>query len=479
MTTYYVRKTGSDAADGLSASTAWQTIGKVLGAAGIASGDTVYVGAGTYREVVTVNMTSAVAETSIIADVDGSHTGDVGEVIWTAYLTNDTSAPSGSVLLNINGRDYLTFQGFTIIGGSTTVITATTSNSTNLTLRNCVIECLGRSAFSYTGLADVASVCTVDRCIFVSSTALSITLPTSASADYDSNFQVTNCLFIGESTNSVSVVSSGANAFKGGGVDVFNCTFLGKNAALVTGANLSTSMPCTIYNSVMHTNATAINANASGQITEDYNVIFAATPRANVSAGAASISGNPPTYAFLLEYGQAILRGAQPRPYLMPMASSPLLGFGNQAGGPTVDFLNRPRPAGGASTSNAIGYLERHDTAVKETTTVRTGTNAISITGPGDHDFSLAVDATATTVSVYGQYDTNHAATNKPQMSIVNGTECGVADATATMTVGTDTWEQMSLSFTPTAKGIITIRLISRASAGTGKAFFDDFAVVT
>ena len=46
MTTYYVRATGSDGAAGTSAGTAWLTIGKALGAAGIASGDTVYVGAG-------------------------------------------------------------------------------------------------------------------------------------------------------------------------------------------------------------------------------------------------------------------------------------------------------------------------------------------------------------------------------------------------------------------------------------------------
>ena len=49
-TTYYVRVSGDDGDDGLSPAAAWATIGKALGASGISSGDTVYIGAGVYRE---------------------------------------------------------------------------------------------------------------------------------------------------------------------------------------------------------------------------------------------------------------------------------------------------------------------------------------------------------------------------------------------------------------------------------------------
>ena len=110
MATYYVRKTGSDSNAGTSAGAAWLTIGKALGASGISSGDTVYIGAGTYREIVTVNMTSATAETKIIGDVDGSQTGDAGEVIWTAHVTDDVTVPSSAYPLVANGRDFITIQ---------------------------------------------------------------------------------------------------------------------------------------------------------------------------------------------------------------------------------------------------------------------------------------------------------------------------------------------------------------------------------
>jgi hypothetical protein len=60
----------------------------------------------------------------------------------------------------------------------------------------------------------------------------------------------------------------------------------------------------------------------------------------------------------------------------------------------------------------AVGYLERHDNAAQETSTVRTGSNSLVIVGPGDHEFQVPVDAVATVISAYARYDSTHAATN-------------------------------------------------------------------
>jgi hypothetical protein len=74
MTTYYVDPVnGLDANNGLGPDASavsnkpWKTLAKLLGAAGFASGDTAYLAPGTYREVVTVAMTSATVTTSILA----------------------------------------------------------------------------------------------------------------------------------------------------------------------------------------------------------------------------------------------------------------------------------------------------------------------------------------------------------------------------------------------------------------------------
>jgi hypothetical protein len=142
-----------------------------------------------------------------------------------------------------------------------------------------------------------------------------------------------------------------------------------------------------------------------------------------------------------------------------------------------LDMLNRPRPAGGQSTSNAVGCLERHDTAAKETATTDAGGVGLKITGPGDHDIKVPVSAAATTITVRARYDATHGGTSKPQAILLANGEIGVATATATMTAAADTWETLTLGpFTPTAVGVVTIRLVSRSAGGSGVAYFDTMA---
>lgn len=64
-----------------------------------------------------------------------------------------------------------------------------------------------------------------------------------------------------------------------------------------------------------------------------------------------------------------------------------------------------------------------------------------------------------------------------PAMQILNGEECGVAPQEASMTSTFDTWEELSVTFTPTSKGIVTVRISSRAKNSSGIAYFDDFSV--
>lgn len=496
MTTYYVSNEGSDSNNGLGPDAShatnkpFLTIGKLIAASGAigTGGDRAYLAPGTYREVVTVGITSPTVETIIEGDPANAQgfktSGGVlvapGPVVWTAYTTNDTTTPSTSPTLTLNGRDFFTFKNILFIGGNGTAscIGATTTNSINITIRDCALITNTPAASSqvivYTGLADIASNWLIDRCvIWARSRAVGITLPTSASADYDTNFVIQNCLIISGAGSTIFVTTTGAGAFKGGGVDVSACTILGGATGVsISSANLSTSIPCTILNSlVICGSGTGLSANTAGQLTENYCLVDAQTARTNVTTGANSQTS--PTYSPMLHLGQELIFGQALRPFLMPMAGSPYLGFGS-SGAPAVDALNRPRPGGGASTSNAVGYLERHDTAAKETSVVDAGSNAVKITGPGDHDLFIPVDASSTTITVRVRYDTNHSTTNKPQATILNGEEIGVTTETKTAAAGVDTWETLTFSsFTPTAKGFVTLRLISRSAAGNGIAYFD------
>lgn len=500
MATYYVNFVdGLDANNGLgpdaSAATnkPWKTIGKLLGASGMASGDTAYLAPVVFREAVTAALTNPTVDTKIIGDPANAQgfktSGGVllsgGEVQWSTYTTNDTTAPSTSANLTLAGRNFLSFSYIHFVNGnSNNTINATTtaaSKSINLTACSFFFAPLNQTMINLLGIAGVASNWTIDRCTFLGgaySTAIGIVLPRVATTDYDANIVIKNSLFVCW-RNQVTVASNAALTNKGGGVKIYNCQSYGLNGTtlIVTNdANLSTTFPCLVYNSVMIGHENGVSAFTSGQILEDYNYFDCFTPRVNVSTG--THSKDQTTYAPLIEIGQSWLQGRYGEPWGNLYPSGPLASLGTNATyAPVSDFLGRPRAASWSGANPAIGHLDRNDIAVRETTTVRTGANAIKIPGIGTQDFQVPVDAASTTVTVYGRYDTNHATTNKPQMSVVNGEECGVSTATATMTAAVDTWEQLSLTFTPTIKGVVTIRLVSRSAASTGNAFWDDFNI--
>lgn len=483
MATYYVRKSGSNGNPGTSPGAAWATLGKALGATGIASGDTVYVGAGVYRETISVGMVSAVAQTFIVGDVDGSHTGDPGEVQVTAYTTDDKTAPAAVPVLSLAGRDFLTFSNILFIGGNTSPSLINPSGDAfNITFRECAFI-----AYFNANVVSILMAFTTglpmhwlfDRCRFFMASG-QVTLPTAA-ADYDADIVFRNCV-IDASGIALDIGASGALAGKGGGVLVINCTIRGAGPPIRTNsANISTTIPCKVENSVLlaPASAVALNANTLGQIVEQFNLIYASTPgRTNVAVGAGSVSDG--SVALLMEIGQDFIVGKKPRPRFAPAAGSRWLGLGSSASAQTVDANNAPRPAGGASALKAPGAYERGNTWGRETITVHAGTNAISIIGPGYYDIVLPVDAALTTVSCYARYDATYAGT-KPQLQVLDGAECGVANATASFGVGSsdadpgaNAWAKLKLQFTPTAKGYVTIRILSSDTNGGGKAIADD-----
>jgi hypothetical protein len=318
-----------------------------------------------------------------------------------------------------------------------------------------------------------------DRCVFVpmGSNGLAVVLNkvSTGSADYDANVSITNCLFVAGVT-SVRVNGTGNGTYSGGGVRVNNCTFFGGAGACVGtySSSISTTIPVYVYNSIMiGSTAACISPNTAGQIVEDYNWL-GGTATGATSGGHSITNGS---YAPLLDFGQWAFWGQYPKPFAAPTSGSPLLGFGNAAGGPSVDFLNRQRPAGGKSLSYGIGYLERHDTAVKETAITDSGVG-IRIDGPGSQEFEIPVDAVSTSISVKCQYDSNHGTTTPPQLVLLDCAELGVTGQTVTAAATTDTWLTLSLSpITPTGKGVVRVRVRARPASANGKCYFDTFSV--
>ncbi len=107
-TAYFVRTSGNNANDGLTAATAFRTIQRAADV--MVAGDTAYVGAGTYVEAVdTRRAGTAASPIRFLADTSGVNTGDAGTVTVTPPSTID--------VFDLN-HSYQTLQGFTTRGGA-------------------------------------------------------------------------------------------------------------------------------------------------------------------------------------------------------------------------------------------------------------------------------------------------------------------------------------------------------------------------
>lgn len=453
----------------------------------VASGDVVWVGAGTYRAIIVAGGNWSPANggaVGIIGDVYGVNTGDAGLIVQTAYLTNDKTAPSGSNVVSLNGGTVnrnVAFQSINFIGGANTVVSAA-NGVHDISFTDCSFTVGSTGPFSvgaFGALYDSPANWTFNRCRFFagSASAFNISAVLGSGADYDINVLFENCLIFRASTAIfVNATASGTGAGKGGGIRFKNCASVGGGTLLNhNSANTSTNIPSVVTGCWVHCPGSApLAATTLGQIVEDYNVFVTATARTNVTAGAHSVSDG--SYAPMIHFGQELAAGMIPRPFGEPMAGSPLLAFGSpDTGAGLLDLRQGPRPS--TSARWALGAYQRGNTFGQETVLVHTGANAVSVIGSGWQDFDLAVDAGPLTVSVFCQYDANYVGP-KPQLQIVDGNQVGVPPVQVNFTgAASGAWEQQSITINPTGKGIVTVRLISGDDSGISKVVFDTFAV--
>lgn len=420
MTTYYVRKSGSDGNNGLTPATAFLTIGKLIGAAGVmVTGDVGYVGAGIYREQITVTPTFT-ATTQVFGDVDGAQTGDAGEVRLTAYLVGDVGTGTGTPL-NWSSKNFLQISGivYQALGNVACI--------TNFSGHDCSIT---DSAFFWTGgggaitgtlPVDTNSANVIDRCYFFGfgASAISLTLPTSTVADYNANVLIRNCMSLivsGSGNNFVDIASSGANAFFGGGIVVQNCSSFAGSVMRTIGTTLSTTFPCKVFDSLCYVSATAIVAGAAGQILEDGNVLVCNTARTNVTAGVHSVAGT--TTSAMISMGHERIWGEEPLPFgYLHASGSPIGSWGSYGTPAAVDIMNRPRPAGQSRRLTA-GIFSSATALTATDSTATWGTNAFSgavvkITGgTGAGQVKWIKSHTPTILTVFGNWVTTPDATS-------------------------------------------------------------------
>lgn len=478
---------------------AWRLIDTSIDA--IDDGDVLYVGPGIYRECISLADTPA-AERIVRGDpmntqgfTDGS---DVlvppNHCVITNMLTDDVTAATNTTTLLLNGNDHITLENLWVESFSTACALDIAAGTEYITIRNCHIFG-GVPPLRIQVAASTNSHCTVDRCNIVSplNNAVNIYCAKCGTADYDCGVLISNCNVMSVQYGFHFLTSLSGTNF-GAGIKVLNCDiFAYQGVRSHSNYNVAITPKMQVSNCVIHALYGFIDDGGSTDvITESYNLIFAGTPRIAVDVGTGTIEYGSDVFARSLrfDYGQSQMFGFLPKSYMAPWSTCRAVGFGNESTPPTVDILNRVRPSGSgvaaASVLNSVGAYELHDFGVKETTVKDAGDASIKLTGPGDHDIRVPVDATATTISIKGRMDSaTYGGANYPQAILLDAADIGVSTETEVMSAAyapggahEDEWETLTFTqFTPTLKGWVVIRLTNRGSGADDICYFDTLAV--
>ena len=278
MATYYVQPNGSDSNTGLGASNAqaWQTVQKALGATGIASGDTLYIAPGTYREAITIGGTYS-ATTTIIGDRTASQFSSIpaGYVRITG-LASDALGVSTSVgNFTTNGKSYLTFDSLWFEHRITLA-----ASSTNITFIRCQmtlpIQATAGGAWVITITTTGQSAILFDKCHIQGGINIDGT-GTNTSTRFNA------CIF------QVCVVTSGGIEFFNTGASQMmfsNCTIFGGTGGQIFRQFTSSNLAASIYNCLIVADyiGSATFGGGTTSLIEDYNAGYIS--RVNIPAGA-------------------------------------------------------------------------------------------------------------------------------------------------------------------------------------------------
>jgi hypothetical protein len=348
MATYYVKTAaqgGSNAANGLSASTAWATVAYALtSASGFASGDTLYVAPGIYTDAITVTIANPTVETNIIGDVTAAQfTGiNPGVVVLTNFNSTLTGSGTGANVIAATTKDYLHFQNIEFKLWNYQMVFTTCSN---LKFTKCTVfqQAYYVDTFTVSSAVGQPVSATFTKCIFTGGN--NIVKITGRNVADTTSF--TDCIFMGATQHGLYLISVQAS--------IYNCTFFSNVSAGVRSDSGSLTFLTTVRNCLfwgISQDLVCVTPNFT--IIENYNRLLSYYPRTNVANNLTSSSVGD----LGVDMFESILYGL---PNLQPFSSylnSPNTSFGNATGAPSVDIYGNAwsgvSPDTGAATYKVL-----------------------------------------------------------------------------------------------------------------------------
>lgn len=286
MATYYVGIGGDDGANG----TTWALRKLTLNGAEnipVTAGDTVYVGPGTYREMLTVDVSgSAGSPITYIGDYSGANTNGVGGVVRITGSDDDQSAARANCITTAGSqRNYRTWRGFVLDMCTNSDPLRNDAAGTNWIVDQCYFaDCPdGRKCINLVGACNNS---VISNCVFFAhgNAVAGIDLNNGSTVS-DTGIVISNCLFL--------IGLMGINSTRVGGVTVKNSTFLSRGGINIATA-LAAGQTITVNNCLFAYGNKALTGTAAGEIIENYNTFWAnATNRTNTDTGANSVTYPP------------------------------------------------------------------------------------------------------------------------------------------------------------------------------------------
>ena len=290
MTVRYVRKSGNDGNSGLDKTDAKLTFNGMEDTP-VVAGDTIHVGAGTYRELLTCDVSgSAGNPITYMGDYTGEYTGDAGVVRITGS-DDDITTIRGNAIYGLS-KDYRTFQGFA--GDTTSSVIFRFDDCDNLILDRLHVG--GERYPVY--MSNPGTSIEIRNSYFSAYKLLAaITLTHGATLD-DRNMTIENCILTGY---------GGFNTTRCGGVLIRNTDIIGVYRGIEVAMALTVGQEIVVNNCVLSGNgARGMVATVLGEIIEDYNSFYGfSTDRENVAVGANS-NTYPPLFDSRWFFEQAI-----------------------------------------------------------------------------------------------------------------------------------------------------------------------------
>lgn len=459
MTIYYVGKGGNDGNSGLTWALRFLTLNGAEDEP-VAAGDTVYVGPGVYRELLLVDVSGTDGNPiTYIGDVTGENTDGIGGIVRITGSDNDQSGTRSYCIHDNNTqRNYRTFRGFKF--------DLTTSHAIygGVAGINWIIEDCTFCDLPLNGIYVFNSVqedWIIRRCLFIHTKVYGDWIKFDHSSDVsNTGHLIENCVFDG-------TYGGRTNFSDVGGATIKNCLFLGGQGAVSVTSALAAGQTITVNNCVIVGMHTAFNAQAVGEIVEDYNALYNNdTDYANTTVGDNTLAYPPllttpilfDDYQFPWKFGE-LSEWSQIRS---------IKGTGTA----TDDLFGMIRPL--EENDISWGAIQFHDIE-RETGTVHGGVVSAVFHEPARKQVWVPVENEETVFSVW-VYRLNTYSGTYPQMKVMQPSQ---TDLLVTDTGAINQWNKLAVTGTVVATPpYAVVELISNhMGTGSSDVFFDDLDV--